>query len=53
MIKLANLMVYCCCIVYIATDWYKKSTICRNYKFELLMQKHCRAYSAREFRKKC
>ena len=50
MTKLAILMVYGCCILLLFGT--KSQPLCQNYKFELLMQKHDRAYSVCEFRKK-
>ena len=43
-------MVYGCCTLLLFGT--KSRPLCRNYNFELLMQKHDRAYSASEFRRK-
>ena len=50
MTKLANHMVYGCCMLLLFGT--KSLPLCRNYNFELQMQKHDRAYSTREFRRK-
>ena len=51
MTKLANFMFYGSFIMLVLGT--QSRPLCRNYNFELLIQKHDRAYSARDFRKKC
>ena len=50
MTKLANLIVCGCCILLLFDT--KVDLLAKNYNFELQMQKHDRAYSACEFRRK-